>query len=289
MPFSPRPPIPVLRIFDVALAESFYGGYLGFTIDWTHRFAPGMPAYIQVTRGALVLHLSEHFGDASPGACLYIPVDSVDGLHAELSAMDYAYQRPGIVETRWGTREMTLTDPFGNRLRFAEAETGVREALPPAEAPSEAPVSLRTVVDEMSSQDSVTRAYINRKTGDVSFVSAQTGVVVGGPVEPDEGGGPAPTGLPPDGDWLPLPADGIDYSEFNIMARYCDAIDDLELKDRLLEAIEGRGAFRRFKSLIHRGGIQDDWATFRKRSVAAVAAEFLDTHAIPFVDDLTDS
>ena len=30
--------IPVLRIFSVDKANEFYVGYLGFTIDWQHRF-----------------------------------------------------------------------------------------------------------------------------------------------------------------------------------------------------------------------------------------------------------
>ena len=39
---------PILRIFDEAKAREFYVGYLGFRIDWEHRFAPGMPLYLQV-------------------------------------------------------------------------------------------------------------------------------------------------------------------------------------------------------------------------------------------------
>ena len=28
----------ILRIFDVAKADEFYLGYLGFAVDWDHRF-----------------------------------------------------------------------------------------------------------------------------------------------------------------------------------------------------------------------------------------------------------
>jgi hypothetical protein len=31
--------IPLLRIFDVERAKAFYVGFLGFAIDWEHRFA----------------------------------------------------------------------------------------------------------------------------------------------------------------------------------------------------------------------------------------------------------
>ncbi|WP_219823070.1 glyoxalase superfamily protein [Nocardia nova] len=31
-------PIPVLRIYDVGLAYEFYPDFLGFAVDWEHRF-----------------------------------------------------------------------------------------------------------------------------------------------------------------------------------------------------------------------------------------------------------
>jgi hypothetical protein len=30
--------IPVLRIFNIEKADEFYLGFLGFTVDWDHRF-----------------------------------------------------------------------------------------------------------------------------------------------------------------------------------------------------------------------------------------------------------
>jgi catechol 2,3-dioxygenase-like lactoylglutathione lyase family enzyme len=59
--------IPILRIFDVAKADEFYLDYLGFRVDWDHRYDDNAPLYRQISRGDLVLHLSEHHGDGSPG------------------------------------------------------------------------------------------------------------------------------------------------------------------------------------------------------------------------------
>ncbi|MFF2806451.1 glyoxalase superfamily protein [Streptomyces sp. NPDC058000] len=114
-----RRAVPIFRIFDVAKAHAFYVDYLGCTIDWEHRFAPGMPLYTQVSRSGLVLHLSEHHGDATPGSTVYVELTGVRALHAELTAKDYPYLRPGLEEDEFGTC-LTLTDPFGNRLRFNE-------------------------------------------------------------------------------------------------------------------------------------------------------------------------
>ena len=81
-----QPPIPVLRIFDLALAKAFYVDWLGFRVDWEHRFEPGTPVYMQMARGPVILHLSEHFGDCSPGAKMFINTDDVEALHRELAA-----------------------------------------------------------------------------------------------------------------------------------------------------------------------------------------------------------
>lgn len=78
---SPEPPdgsrfddvIPIFRIFDLEKANAFYVDLLGFRIDWQHRFEEGYPLYMQVSRGGLRLHLSEHHGDATPGSSAHLP------------------------------------------------------------------------------------------------------------------------------------------------------------------------------------------------------------------------
>jgi catechol 2,3-dioxygenase-like lactoylglutathione lyase family enzyme len=116
------PGVPILSIFDAEKAREFYIGFLGFRFDWIDAAAwkPGPhPLYTQISRGELLLHLSEHHGDASPGANVYVAVDDIDALHAELSARNYTYNKPGIETVPWG-RSLQVSDPFGNRLRFTE-------------------------------------------------------------------------------------------------------------------------------------------------------------------------
>ena len=112
------PAIPILRIFDEARARDFYLDFLGFQIDWEHRFEPDLPLYMQVSRKGCVLHLSEHHGDCSPGAAMRIETADLDALRTELISKAYKYARPVIEEMPWGTRDMSLRDPFGNRLTF---------------------------------------------------------------------------------------------------------------------------------------------------------------------------
>lgn len=112
--------IPILRIFDVAKADEFYGGYLGFVVDWNHRFDDNAPLYRQISRGDLILHLSEHHGDGSPGARLRVTMRGVEAFHRELVSKKYRYMRPGLEATPWKTLETGVIDPFGNSIRFCE-------------------------------------------------------------------------------------------------------------------------------------------------------------------------
>ena len=115
-----NPAIPVFRIFSVEKAREFYLDFLGFQLDWEHRFEPATPIYMQVSRGPVVLHLSEHHGDATPGSTAYVRMRGVRDYHAEISGRGYRYLRPGVETRDWAEAEMTVIDPFGNRIRFGE-------------------------------------------------------------------------------------------------------------------------------------------------------------------------
>ena len=114
--------IPILRIFDIERARGFYVDWLGFTVDWEHRFHDDAPLYMQVSRDGLVLHLSEHSGDGTPGTVVYVTARGVAELHQELTAKPYRYLRPGLDEGHAGGPALNLLDPFGNRLRIEERD-----------------------------------------------------------------------------------------------------------------------------------------------------------------------
>ncbi len=115
--------IPIVRIFDVTKAHEFYLDFLGFTVDWEHRFHPNAPLYTQVSRGDLKLHLSEHAGDATPGGNMVVYMTGVRAYNKELLDKHYRYMRPGVSEAEWGL-EMQVIDPFNNHIRFMERPEG---------------------------------------------------------------------------------------------------------------------------------------------------------------------
>ena len=79
-----------------------------------------MPVYMQVSRGGLRLHLSEHHGDGSPGVHIHVEMTGVDEFHREVSAKGYRFLRPGVQDECYGARAMNVIDPFGNRISFNE-------------------------------------------------------------------------------------------------------------------------------------------------------------------------
>ncbi len=110
--------IPQLRITNAEQSLGFYVNGLGFKIDWEHRFGPGYPLFAQLTRQGQTIFITEHTGDCEVGGAVYFVVS--DAAHC-LSE----FEQNGLVPTNklsntpWGTREFLLTDPDGNRLRFA--------------------------------------------------------------------------------------------------------------------------------------------------------------------------
>ena len=112
--------IPTLRIFNVEKAKEFYVDFLGFAVDWEHRLEEVAPVYLQVSRAGLLLHLTEHHGDACPGSTVFVRVSGLHDYHAEISAKGYGYLRPGVQSTFHDSLQMEVIDPFGNRIRFDE-------------------------------------------------------------------------------------------------------------------------------------------------------------------------
>ena len=112
---------PILRSFDEIKAKEFYLEFLEFNLDWEHRFEDDLPLYMQVSKDGCVLHITEHHGDCSPGAALRIQVTNLEQYHDLLRDKKYKHARPEIQAMPWGSKDMSIADPFGNRLIFTSA------------------------------------------------------------------------------------------------------------------------------------------------------------------------
>lgn len=121
-PFHIGSSIPVIRMLDEAASKSFYIDYLGYQIDWEHRFRddPESPLYLQVSLGESRLHLNGHADQSSPVCEVRVPVDGIDAFCQFLSEKTYSDEKPEVVDPRYAgeNQDLNLIDPSGNHIVF---------------------------------------------------------------------------------------------------------------------------------------------------------------------------
>ena len=110
--------IPVVRMLEEADSKAFYLDYLGYSIDWEHRFGDNSPLYMQIRLGDSVIHLDGHANEDSPTVEVRVPVVGIDEFCADLQsrAAKLGLEQPVIVDPRYEGRgtDLNLLDPAGN-------------------------------------------------------------------------------------------------------------------------------------------------------------------------------
>jgi hypothetical protein len=112
--------IPVVRMLYEAKAKAFYVDFLGFEIEWVHRFSDTAPLYMQIRLGDSVIHLNGHAEEDAPITEVRIPVRGIDAFCEHLRAKLMSGPKPSLVDPRYegeGT-DMNIYDPSGNLLVF---------------------------------------------------------------------------------------------------------------------------------------------------------------------------
>jgi hypothetical protein len=82
-------------------------------------------------------------------------------------------------------------------------------------------------------------------------------------------------------DYLELPT-SFEIHEYSIMDDFCFSVSDNDLRDELLGAISGRGAFRCFRETIERRGITDAWYRYQGEAYAEIAVRWLEANGIEY-------
>ena len=147
-------------------------------------------------------------------------------------------------------------------------------------------VSLKDVVREWHACDEF-QCYMHRETGEVFPVMNEEAQKA---EEPD-----------PDGpDWLkeilpkirevlssdqyvPMP-DQWEFDEYHVMEKFCWSVTSGRDSEALEDAIRGRGAFRRFKSLVFDLGLEDAWHRFRDEALEEMLGAWMDSEGIEYED-----
>ena len=140
------------------------------------------------------------------------------------------------------------------------------------------PVSLKDVADQIDACPQEWCASIDRKTGEiVTFPSEDSW-------GDKEDFADDIARVESSQDFIPLPTQR-DMNEYQIMERFCDTITDDRKRERLEDAISGKGAFGRFKAMIIRLDVREQWFDFKRKAFARETRYFLIDNKIPFIDD----
>ena len=71
-----------------------------------------------------------------------------------------------------------------------------------------------------------------------------------------------------------------DVHEWGIMQDFSLSVADDGIREDLLRAIHGAGAFRYFKDTVRRRGIEPDWYAFRDEALKQIAVDWCEGHQI---------
>ena len=147
-------------------------------------------------------------------------------------------------------------------------------------------VALDDVVAEMDLPNDSWSAYLNRRTGKFITVTNEDGTLVDGEesdavLDREVEGSPQLGDALESGDWIALP-DKFDIHEYRLLELFSLGVGDADVRAALLQAIRGRGAFRRFKEVIHERGMAEAWYTYRQQSFEAIAIEWLEANGIAY-------
>jgi hypothetical protein len=77
-----------------------------------------------------------------------------------------------------------------------------------------------------------------------------------------------------------------DVDNLDAMATFASSIESPTIRNRLMGAIEGRKARRRFTDAVAVAGLRHRWSLWLEREAAATLREFLTARGVPYVDDL---
>src|SRR5690606_18074033 len=66
---------------QAATAKNLVPRWMEIDVDWEHHFEEKTPAYLQLSRAGLTLHLSEHHGDACPGSTVFVWMVGIASFH----------------------------------------------------------------------------------------------------------------------------------------------------------------------------------------------------------------
>lgn len=71
-----------------------------------------------------------------------------------------------------------------------------------------------------------------------------------------------------------------EFNEYELIEEFIETISDTEVREELFKAIQGRGAFRRFKDGIIEHGVEKQWYEFKENKIKELVTEWCEAKGL---------
>jgi hypothetical protein len=135
-------------------------------------------------------------------------------------------------------------------------------------------VNLKAVAGEFEMISNDVHLFYNKKTGEFDFYTDLDDGIEGNNAEKFKNAA-----------WIACP-NQWDINEYSIMTDFVKTVSDNHKNELLCVALEGKGAFRRFKDTLHRVNLTDEWYEFKQKAFMKIAKKWCDEHEIKYDDEI---
>jgi len=153
------------------------------------------------------------------------------------------------------------------------------------------PVSLKEIVDRLDFFMDGWNHYLNKKTGDIVEIQMEYLSIAEESEDDDDFSEyedweqdairEAVDVVENWGDYVELP-DREEVNEYRIMENFCYSQEDDKLRNKLCHSIDGKGAFRRFRDVIIKHGIEKEWDSYKYETLCEIVCEWCEFHEIDY-------
>ena len=151
------------------------------------------------------------------------------------------------------------------------------------------PVKLEEILNALEIQNDTSMALFNKITGEVLVIdeeeyraAEEDKDLMGYPEWQRDVIKTAKDLIDNEDNYIRLPSKYY-INEYEIMQSFCLSISDQRISDELFYSIEGKGAFRRFKDMIKRFGIETDWYQYRDEAIKQISIDWCNEEGIVYV------
>ena len=132
-------------------------------------------------------------------------------------------------------------------------------------------LDLNMVAGEFDMISSETHLFYNKETGEFDFYNECMDMEDDN-IEKYDGN-----------EWVAAP-NQRDLNEYSIMEDFIYTVSDSHKKELLSVAIEGRGAFRRFRDTLYRVDLVDEWYSYKHDTFVELAREWCERNGIDYIE-----